>query len=146
MIASDLVHLISHNGDLYMQYKNLKDFGISTDDIRAVFSRFDGKWLSWTQADARREVMTTEEQQALEIADSLQKMNLDKIKGYLVKYPVWKSTEDLGMSGGLQMYRVELDKDKIVALADTVNKDLTGSGFSEEDRSLLRSNLETLNI
>lgn len=146
MIASDLVHLISHNGDLYMQYKNLKDFGISTDDIRAVFSRFDGKWLSWTQADARREVMTTEEQQALEIADSLQKMNLDKIKEYLVKYPVWKSTEDLGMSGGLQMYRVELDKDKIVALADTVNKDLTGSGFSEEDRSLLRSNLETLNI
>lgn len=146
MLALDRLGLISHDGDLYLEYKNLRDIGFSTEEIRAVFGKFDGKWLSWTQADARNEVMTAEEKRALEMADNLQKMDMDKIKKYLLTYPIWKSTEDLGMSGALQMYRVELDREKVVGLIQAINQDLSGAPLTESELASLQSDIAKIQL
>ncbi len=77
---------------------------------------------------------------------NMAKIDIPKIEEYLTTYPIWKSKSDLGMSGSLHTYAVELDREKVVILIDTITSDLTGSGMTDEDRSSLRTELANVGL
>lgn len=77
---------------------------------------------------------------------NMAKIDIPKIEEYLTSYPIWKSKSDLGMSGSLHTYAVELDREKIITLIDTITSDLTGSGMTDEDRSSLRTELANVGL
>jgi hypothetical protein len=60
---------------------------------------------------------------------------------YLVDHPVFRDTADLGMSGSLHRWSVELDRDQIYALVSQVTTDLSGTGLTAEYSTDLRSRL-----
>jgi hypothetical protein len=67
--------------------------------MREVFKKFDGTWLSWTQEQARAGITDPLELQAMNVIENISKIDKNQIEKYLTKYPVWKSLEDMGMSG-----------------------------------------------
>ncbi len=114
--------------------------------MREVFAKFDGTWLSWTREDARAGITDPIELQAMTILENLSKMNKKQIQSYLTDYPIWTSTEDMGMSGALHVYRVQLDREKAFTLLDALKLDLSGTGYSIEEQGILRDQLELVNI
>ncbi|MFZ2255414.1 MAG: hypothetical protein WAW59_04545 [Patescibacteria group bacterium] len=114
--------------------------------MREVFGKFDGTWLSWTREEARAGITDPTELQAMNMLENLSKIDKNQIEKYLVEYPIWKSTEDMGMSGALHLYKVELDREKAIALMNVVKLDLTGSGFSSEEQSALREQLALVGL
>lgn len=145
-LAIDELNFISQTGDIYVFYKNLEDIGFLTPAMTEVFSRFEGKWLSWTQEEARTDITDPTELEAMKLAENISKLDKKQIQKYLTNYPIWKSTADLGMSGSLHMYDVELDKAKVVAMMDAIRTDLIGAGFSPEDLSALNDQLNLIQL
>lgn len=145
-LSFDKLGLISEAGNLHVLYKNLQDAGLSTPEMREVFKKFDGTWLSWTREEARASITDPAELQAMNMLENLAKVDKEQIEKYLTEYPVWKSTEDMGMSGALHMYKVELDREKVLSLMNVVKTDLTGSGFSTEEQSTLRDQLALVGL
>lgn len=146
LLSLDTLGVISEQGNLHILYKNLTDIGFSTPEMRDVFARFDGTWLSWTQLDARAGITDPAELQAMAFLDNLSGLDRDKIEKYLTSNIIWKSTEDLGMSGALHMYRVELDRDNVLALMSSVKLDMTGVAFTAEESATLRDQLALVNL
>lgn len=145
-LSFDKIGLISEAGNLHLLYDNLQDLGLSTPEMREVFAKFDGIWLSYTQKEARASITDPTELQAMDMIENLSKMDKKQVEKYLTEYPIWQSTEDVGMSGALHVYRVELNRAKILELMSVIKADLTGSGFSTEDQSALREQLARMNI
>lgn len=50
------------------------------------------------------------------------------------------------MSGGLQRFAIDMDRDSIVNLVKKVTLDVSGSGMSQESQSSLRDNLESFSF
>ena len=146
LLSLDTLGLISEQGNLHVLYKNLTDIGFSTPEMREAFAKFDGTWLSWTQEDARAGITDATELQAVELLDNLSALDRDTIEKYLVDYVAWKSTEDLGMSGALHMYRVELDRDNILALMMAIKSDMTGVDFTTDEKTALPEQLALINL
>lgn len=71
-------------------------------------------------------------------------MGIKDIEKYLTEYPIWKSTGDLGMSGGLQRFSVELDRSAVLSLVKKATQDITGSGMAIEDEASLNTVLTNL--
>lgn len=136
--------MISEAGNLHVLYKNLQDVALSTPEMREVFKKFDGTWLSWTQEEARSAIEDPMELQTMTVLENLSKLDKKQIEKYLISYPLWRSTQDLGMSGSLHFYAVELDREKILSLMNIVKTDLTGSPFSAEEQDALREQLTLL--
>jgi hypothetical protein len=114
--------------------------------MREVFEKFDGTWLSWTREDARAEITDPIELQAMTILENLSKMNKKQVQSYLTDYSILTSTEDMGMSGALHVYKVQLDREKVFALLNTLKLDLSGAEYSNEEQGILRDQLELVNI
>jgi hypothetical protein len=146
LLSFDTLGLTSENGNLHLLYKNLQDVGFSTPEMREVFKKFDGTWLSWTREEARASVTDPTELQAMDMLENLAKMDKKQIEKYLVEYPVWKSLEDMGMSGALHVYRIELDREKVLSLMNIIKTDLTGVAFSTEEQSALREQLALVGL
>lgn len=64
------------------------------------------------------------------------------VEKYLTEYHVWKNTGDLGSVGTLHTWSIDMDRDRVVALADTLATDLAGTGMTDNDKKNLRGILD----
>ena len=68
------------------------------------------------------------------------------IEAYLTNYPIWKSTADLGMSGSLHRFAIDLDREGVMNLIKKVTLDLSGSGMTKEIEEDMKKSLEALSF
>lgn len=129
-----------------MLYENLRNLGISTQEMDAVFQKFDGKWLSWTQEDVRADTIDLAEIQAIDMIDNISKFDKQKIEKYLIDTPLLKSTQDIGMSGSLYFYQVEIDREAIFSLMSSLKRDITGIAFTSQEEEAIKSQIALINI
>lgn len=72
--------------------------------------------------------------------------SLTDVEKYATDYPIFRDTADLGMSGSLQYWSVELDRAQILALSKQLSLDLAGTGMTDEYTRTLESNLATISF
>lgn len=112
-LSADDIGFISHGTDSYFSYKNLVDTGIMTDDIRAILKKYENTWLS-IMDKSQVDMMSSEELMGYNIGKNIFTKSLSDIEKYATDYQIWKDTADLGMSGSLHIWSVELDRTNIV--------------------------------
>ena len=129
----DDLSLISKTGDAFFKITNLSSENLLPLETVTLLKKYEGKWLS-------------EEQIQIQISEMLSKMTLDDVEQYLTKYPIFKQTADLGMSGSLHNYNVELDRTNIIALVDDFTQKATGKPLGEDAKKNISDNLSGMNI
>ena len=72
--------------------------------------------------------------------------SLADIEKYATDYMIFRDIGDLGMSGSLHYWSVELDRTQILALTQKLTLDLSGTGMTEQASTELKKNLETLSF
>ena len=90
--------------------------------------------------------MTNEELMGYNIGTNIFKKSLADIEKYITDYPIWKDTADLGISGSLHFWSVDLDRNNIVALAKKLSLDLAGTGMTDEYVKALEKNLASVSF
>lgn len=143
-ISADEVGIISHGADSYLSYKNLVDAGMMTDDIKTVLKKYENTWLSLTeQANIG---MTPEELMGYNMGHNILTKSLADIEKYATDYLILRDTADLGMSGSLHYWSVELDRAHILSLSKQLTMDLSGTGMTDADAADLAKNLDTVSF
>lgn len=145
-LSFDRLGMISEAGNLHVLYDNLQDLGFSTPEMREVFAKFDGTWLSWTREEARASVTDPIELQIMDSMENITRINKSQIEKYLLDYPIWKSTEDMGMIWDLHVYKVELDRANVIELMGVMKQDFTGSGFTTQEQASLSEQLWLMSL
>lgn len=99
-----------------------------------IFAKYNKKWISITAEDTFASLTgaTEQERMQFQVSQMLSQLTLGEIESYLVQYPIWKETKDLGMSGALHQYSVELHRENIIALIEDFTKKATGQSLSED--------------
>ncbi len=144
----DDLSLISKTGDAFFKITNLSSENLLPLETVTLLKKYEGKWLSYTAEDRMKALSgsTEEEQIQIQISEMLSKMTLDDVEQYLTKYPIFKQTADLGMSGSLHNYNVELDRTNIIALVDDFTQKATGKPLGEDAKKNISDNLSGMNI
>ena len=88
--------------------------------------------------------MSSAENFGYNIGRNLMSKSLSDVEKYATTYPIWRDTADLGMSGSLHYWSVELDRPQIVSLIKQLSLDLSGTGMTDTDVQTLESNLATM--
>ncbi len=78
------------------------------------------------------------------MVERISKLTIADVEGYLTKYHIWKQTADLGMSGSIHTFAIDLDRETVLILATQVTKDLTNSGISDTDKKGIQDSLSAL--
>jgi hypothetical protein len=143
-LTADELGVVSHGGESYISYKNLLDVGMIGDDVRQVLEKYEGTWLN-IMAKSEGE-MSPEELMGYNIGKNLVTKSLDDIEKYITDYPIWKETADLGMSGSVHYWAVEINRENIVSLLKKVTLDLSGSGMTNENIADLEKSLALLSF
>jgi hypothetical protein len=145
-LSFDKLGLIAEKGNLHLLYKGLESATLMTPEMRTIFAKYNDSWLSWTQGETEAGITDPQELRALAMTKNLAKMDIEAVERYLTTYPIWRETADLGMSGGLHAYSVELDREQVISLIDTITTDLTGSGLTAEERSDFQRDLASIGL
>jgi hypothetical protein len=145
-LSFDKLGVIAEKGNLHLLYKDLEAASFMTPELRTIFTKYNDSWLSWTQAESEAGITDPQELRVMAMTKNLAKMDLETVEKYLTTYPIWKETADLGMSGSLHTYSVELDREQVIILVDTITTDLTGSGLTTDDQSALRAELMDIGL
>jgi hypothetical protein len=145
-LTFDKFGLIAEKGNFHVLYKGLESASLMTPEMRTIFAKYNDSWLSWTQGEAEAGITDPQELRVMAMTKNLAKMDLTTIERYLTTYPIWKQVADLGMSGSLHVYSVELDREQVIALVDTITTDLTGSGLTGEERSDFQRDLASIGL
>lgn len=135
---------MSHTAESFISYKNLTSVGVIPDAVATVLKKYENTWLNITeqsQAD-----MSADELMGYNIGKNLFTKSLIDIEKYATDYPVWKDTLDLGMSGSLHMWAIELNRGNVVELAKRLSLDLAGTGMTQESIDMMSKNLEALSF
>ena len=114
------------------------------DDIKKVLKKYENSWLSLTEQTNIG--MSPDELAGYNIGRNLMSKSLPDIEKYATDYPIWRDTADLGMSGSLHYWSVELDRNQVLTLAKQLSLDLAGTGMTDESARALESNLATLSF
>lgn len=144
----DDLSFVSKTGDAFFKITNLSSENLLPPETVTLLKKYEGKWISYT-AETRMKLLsgsTEEERIQFQISEMLSKMTLDDVEQYLTKYPIFRQTADLGMSGSLHNYSVELDRTNIIALADDFTQKATGKSLSEDAKKNISDNLSGMNI
>jgi hypothetical protein len=138
--------LTSIAGDIYLLMEDFMDEGLFPAEARAVFAKYNNKWLSYTQEDMDNSLteQTPEEIMISTVAKNVAKMWIKDVERYFTSYPIWKSTADLGMSGSIHQFAIDMDRDSVMKLVKSVMLDLSGSGMDADMEKEIRDNLDTL--
>ncbi len=143
-LTADELGVVSHNGESYVSFKNIVDVGMMGDDVKQVLKKYEGTWLNM-MAKSEGE-MSPEELMGYNIGKNLVTKSLDDIEKYITDYPIWKETADLGMSGSVHYWAVEIHRENIVSLLKKVTLDLSGSGLTNENVADLEKSLGLLSF
>ncbi len=143
-LSADEIGFLSHGTDSYLSYKNITDTGLMTDEMRTIVKKYQNTWLSLI--DNSEEDMSENELMAYNFTQNVMKKSLSDVEKYLTDYPLFKETADLGMSGSLHFWSVDLDRANIVALSRKLAIDLTGTGIADADIATLTTNLDAISF
>ncbi len=145
-ISAKKLGITSITWDLYLLMDEFTDVWLFPAEARSIFSKYNNKWLSYTQKDmdATLSGASSEDIMISKVAKNISKMGLKDVESYLTSYPMWKSTADLGMSGSLHAFAVDLDRASIVALMKKATLDISGSGMTQEAEADLKESLDIL--
>lgn len=146
LLSLEKFGLISKESDVYFFFNELKDENLLPEDVRNMLSTYAGTWLSWTREDMRKSLSGASEEEILSntIVENLSRMTLVDIEKYLKKYPFFKEAADLGMSGSMHVFAVDVDRVAILSLMKEVTEDLAGTGISADDQAEIESTLASL--
>lgn len=148
-ITADDIGMIAKTGDSYFFLKGINATSDTIDtSMLSVIKKYENTWLSLTRAEMTESFSGSEGVDALsyKVTENLAALTLDDIESYLTKYPVLRSTKDLGMSGSLQSYEVALDTEAMVNLVSDFGARVTGSGMTQEAKDELRTKLSEVNL
>jgi hypothetical protein len=143
-ISADEVGIVSHGADSYLSYKNFVDAGMMTSDIATIVKKYENTWLSLSEQTNIG--MSPAELAGYNMGRNLLTRSLADIEKYATDYPVLHEIADLGMSGSLHMWTVDLDRSGILALSKQVTLDLAGTGMTDTETQTLSKNLESLSF
>ncbi len=143
-LSADEIGFAWHGADTYVSYKNLVDADMMSADVRKVLGKYENSWLSMTQQSNIG--MSADELAGYNIAKNLMTKSLPDIEKYATWYPIWRDVADLGMSGSVHYWSVDLDRSQISALAKQLSLDLAGTGMTTENIATLDRNLATLSF
>lgn len=143
-LTADELGVISHNGESYVSFKNIVDVGMMSEDVKQVLKKYEGTWLNMMAKSEGG--MSPEELMGYNIGKNLVTKSLDDIEKYITDYPIWKETADLGMSGSMHYWTVEIHRENIVSLLKKVTLDLSGSGLTNENVADLEKSLGLLSF
>ncbi len=143
-LSVDEIGLVWYGAESFISYKNINDNGLIPAPIKAIIQKYENTWLDMTEKSVTD--MSSEELIGYNIGKNLMTKSLVDIEKYATEYPIWKDIADLGMSGSLHMWRVELDRAHILSLAKTLSEDLTGTGMTDEYAKTLKTKLEGLSF
>ncbi len=140
--------MISKTGDAFVKTINVTSENLLPTETLDILKKYDGKWLSYTSEDRKKALSgaTDEEIAQFQVGEMLSKMTLDDVENYLTKYPVWKEAADLGMSGSLHSYSVELNNQNIIALVDDFTQKATGKSMADDAKTNLANDLSGIHI
>ena len=124
-LSADEIGLISQGADSFVSYKNIVDIGLIPDEMKSILKKYENTWLNITQKSLSE--MSPDELIGYNITKNLLTKSLSDIEKYATDFPIWKSTADLGMSGSLHVWAVELDRSNIVAMTKKLSQDLSGT-------------------
>lgn len=141
-IRADEVGLLSKGGDTYVSYKNLIDIGMMSEDAQKILKQYEGAWLNLQSQSG----MTADEQMGYTFTKNLFTKSPKDIAKYFRDAPVLKDMADLGMSGALHLYAVDLDRANIVTLSKKLTLDLSGTGLTDERVKELEANLKSVSF
>ncbi len=143
-ISADEIGFAGHGADTYISYKNIVDAGMMSEDIKKVLAKYENTWLSLTeQANIG---MNPGELAGYNIGRNIMTKSLTDVEKYATDYPIFRDTADLGMSGSLHYWSVELDRTQVLALAKQVTADLAGTGMTDTESTDLAKNLKTVSF
>lgn len=134
--------LVSHGADSFISYKNVSDIGLIPTEMQTIIKKYENNWLNMSKG-AESE-MSAEELMGYNIARNLIGKSLSDVSNYATEYPIWKDTADLGMSGALHMWSIDMNRTNMVELAKKLSLDLAGTGMTAETISNLEKSLNTI--
>lgn len=143
-LSADEIGLISQGADSFVSYKNIVDIGLIPDEMKSILKKYENTWLNITQKSLSE--MSPDELIGYNITKNLLTKSLSDIEKYATDFPIWKSTADLGMSGSLHVWAVELDRSNIVAMTKKLSQDLSGTWMTEANIKDLEDNLASLSF
>lgn len=143
-ISADEVGIISHNSESFLSFKNINDEGVIPTAVKSIIKKYEGRWLN-IMGKANTD-MSNEELIGYNIGKNIFMKSLTDIEKYITDYPIWKDTADLGMSGSLHIWSVDLDRTNIVALAKKLSLDLAGTWLTDEYTKTLEKNLASVSF
>lgn len=143
-LSIDELGLISHSADSYISYKNITDTAIIPEQIKSIIKKYENTWLNITEKS--QSDMSNEELMGYTIGKNIFLKSVSDIEKYATDYPILKDTGDLGMSGSLHMWSIDLDRANILALAKKLSNDLAGTGMTDEYAKNIETNLASLSF
>jgi hypothetical protein len=108
-------------------FDNIESATSIPSEIQSILKKYNDTWLTWTQAESRARITDVTELRNLVFLDNLSQLHLSQVESYLNRYPIWRSTGEVSMSGSMRTWPVALDKDNLLELIVTVKTDMTGS-------------------
>lgn len=140
-VTADEVGIVSYNGDSYASYKNIVDINadLIPEKIKEILKKYNGKWMNLMAENPAN--MSSEELMGYNIGKNLVTRSFTDLEKYITDYPIWKDTADLGMSGSLHYWSVELDRPQVVSLMKKLSLDFAGTGMTAENVQELEKSL-----
>ncbi len=143
-LSVDEIGFVSHSTDSFVSYKNINDVGLIPESIKTILKKYENTWLNIAQQAVSE--MSGDELMGYTIGKNLLTKSLSDVEKYATDFPIWKNTADLGMSGSIHTWLIELDRANILALSKKLAQDLSGTGMSDEYAKNLESNLAALSF
>jgi hypothetical protein len=143
-LSVDELGIISHNADSYMSYKNIVDIGMIPEQTKEIIKKYENTWLNIAEKSPTD--MSSEELMGYTIGKNIFMKSTSDIEKYATEYPLLKSTADLGMSGSLHMFSIEIDRANILALTKKLSLDLAGTGITDDYAKTVETNLTELSF
>jgi hypothetical protein len=143
-LSADEVSFLSFGTDSYLSYKNIVDVGVIPEPVKAIIKKYESTWLNISQGSI--DEMSAEELMGYNIGKNIFTKSLSDLEKYALDFPIFKETGDLGMSGALHFWSVELDRSNIVNLAKQLTKDLAGTGITDENIKAMTTSLESISF
>lgn len=141
-LSADEVGITSVSGDTYMMFKNFVDAGMMPDATKAIIKQYDGAWMRLQDTSK----MSPEQLMGYNFGKNLVLKSPKETLKYFVDYPVLKDKADLGMSGALHIWSVDINRDNILALTKKMIQDYTGTGLTETDAKNIQESLAAMSF
>lgn len=145
---ADEVALLSKAGDTFFRLSGLKPTELIDTEVQKVLQKYDKVWLSLSAKDIESSFSGASQNDLMsyQISRAISTMTLADLESYMTQYPIWKNTKDLGVSGDIHSYAVEVNQENILAMTDAFVKKATGKPLDESTRKDITNSLTQIHV